>query len=231
MGIITMNSRIDVLLKIIGIIILIALVQIPIFYMQQYAVTIVGDNYFIHLQSQAYDYANSVIDAVRGENQTISISKQYNYNFVIDSLNNNYLTLALAFTWLLVIDVLSRAKLVWFHYVIVTIGLVLFYLFELVLAHYCSISQFYFISVAVVVTLLVGYLSGSLKRIIPTIFCGVGLVLNYILAYYLMLYANYPLVYVSICLLMLFIAIITMMRKINWHEQSKVTNGDVNKLH
>ncbi|WP_392560568.1 inner membrane CreD family protein [Orbus mooreae] len=226
-----MENRIAVFWKILGIIILIALAQIPIYFMQQYAISTLDNNYFIDLQSQAIDYANKIVDAVQGTTPDTSvINKVDNYRFVIDTLNSSYLTLALAFLWLLLIDLFKKSQLSLVNYFIVAIGLVLFYLIELVLASYWVINLAYFIAVAICAILLVGYLSGVLKSIALSVLYGIGLVLIFVLAYYLNLYVNNALAYVAICLLLIFIVIIMMTRNINRCERSEATSRGTKKL-
>lgn len=226
-----MGNRIAVFCKMLVIIILIALAQIPIYFMQQYAISIIGDDYFAHLQSRAINYVNQVVESVQGQQPATASAIQFdNYQFVINILKSNYLTLTLAFLWLLLIDTFKNAKLSWVNYLIVAIGLVLFYLLALVLANYCAISLFYIIAAVICTVLMVTYLSGALHSIFASLVYGIGLLGIYTLAYYLTLYINNVLAYVAICLLMLFMVIVVMTRNINWQARAEVTKGSAEKL-
>lgn len=191
-----MENRIDVFWKILTIIILIALAQIPIYFMQQHTLSIWG-----------------------GDAQ-----------FMSHTLNSSYLTLTLAFVWLLVIDSVKKAKLSWVNYLIVGIGLVLFYLIAVVLAGYFDSHAFYFVAVAICTLLLVGYLAGSLKSAIAAIVYGIGLALIYTLAYYMALYVDNLFAYVALCLLIVFLVVVVMMRNIDWRERAEITKGGAKKL-
>lgn len=226
-----MENRINTFGKLLLVILLIVLAQIPIYFMQQYAVSVVNEDYFSNLSAQAIDYTHRVVESLRGSVPATETVSQFDHShLLINTLNSSFLTLALGFLCLLVIDIVKQVKLSWVNYVIVAIGLVLFYLLELVLASYCTINVAYFIAVAISTLLLVVYLSGALKSAMLSILYGIGLVLIFVLTYYLNLYVDNRLVYLAICVFALFVVIIIMTRKINWNERAEVTKGSAKKL-
>ncbi|WP_392551943.1 inner membrane CreD family protein [Orbus wheelerorum] len=210
-----MQRRVNVVGKVIFIVFLILLSLIPFYLMQQYVQSILeGQNTLTNLTSKSLDYISGLAKSLQSQSlgqEPLNINK--NYLLCSNSIKSAPITLALGLLLLLLLDTIKSTQLSLTNYIVVTIGLILFYLVEIVLANYVRFEFAYLFPAIVLSLLLLIYLSGSMKSIITSILYSIGLLAIYALSFYLIGYVDNILMYGVIGLVVIFIAIIGMTRK------------------
>lgn len=227
-----MEKRIKVIWKVLFIVILILVSLAPFYFMQHYAQAVIDEQSSIgHLAVQSANYLSGLIDSVHGQSTTQQVMDlKSSYQFALNNLQSAPLTLGLVFLWLLVIDVVNSSRLSLISYLLVGVGLVLFYLVELAFARYVQPGFAFFIPAIIFSLLLSGYVTSALRNVVSGTVYGIGLLLIYTLAFYLVSEIDNILMYGTICLVVAFVVIIMMTRHIDWNTPAERVKGSAKKL-
>lgn len=227
-----MENRIKVIWKVLFIVILILVSLVPFYFMQHYAQAVINEQSTLHhLAAQSANYLSGLMDSVQGQSTTQPmIDLKSRYQFAFNHLQSAPLTLGLVFLWLLVIDVINSSRLSLVSYLLVGVGLVLFYLVELVFARYVQPGFAFFIPAIIFALLLSGYVTSALRNVVAGTVFGIGLLLIYTLAFYLVSEIDNILMYGAICLVVAFVVVIIMTRHIDWNAPAERVKGGAKKL-
>lgn len=228
-----MEKRVAIFWKLVAIVIITLLMQIPAHFMQGFV-----NNKITEYSSLSYR-ANQTINQITAQASTLLsseaakediINKELNYSLSAQVLHYSAIFMGLAYLILFVFDMLSAGRIHLIQYAVVGVGLLIFYLLLLTLSGYMNFTTAYFTSAIICSLLLLFYLSVSFKHMAFSFGFAICLMLLYTGAFYIIGLTNSLLLFSAIGIVLLFIVFISFTRTTNWHERTKVTQGGATKL-
>ncbi|QIQ21545.1 inner membrane CreD family protein [Zophobihabitans entericus] len=226
-----MEMRLTLFWKVIAIIALTCILEVPLYIVGEYIANKVTElNSVSSLIVDSADKLTSLLHTAVDTTKDGVVDASYNYELNARLFYYSVFFLGLAFLLLLVIDFLAHAKLHLFHYSIIGIGLLLFYLVTLALSDYVAFPFAYSISAVLCALLSMFYLSSPMNSIGASVGYGVVLLVLFGLNFYLVTIINNVLIFSVICLFILFVTVLVLTRTVNWNEPPKRIEGGAEKI-
>jgi len=150
------------------------------------------------------------------------ISPVDHYRMSQRSVKYQILFLVLTFTTLWLFEVLTKIRVHPVQYLLIGVGMCLFYLLELSLAEHFGFIRSYMIASAAIIILVTSYSAAVLKTSKRAIIVGLVVTLLYIYLYVLLMIEDYALLAGSIGLFITLAAIMFLTRKVDWYSLTDV---------
>lgn len=138
------------------------------------------------------------------------------------SVKYQILFLVLTFATLWLFEVLAKIRVHPVQYLLIGVGMCLFYLLELSLAEHFGFVRSYMIASAAIIVLVTSYSAAILKTSKRAIIVGLVVTLLYIYLYVLLMIEDYALLAGSIGLFLALAAIMFLTRKVDWYSLTDV---------
>ncbi len=150
------------------------------------------------------------------------ISPVDHYRMSQRSVKYQILFLVLTFATLWLFEVLAKIRVHPVQYLLIGVGMCLFYLLELSLAEHFGFIRSYMIASAAIIILVTLYSAAVLKTSKRAIIVGLVVTLLYIYLYVLLMIEDYALLAGSIGLFISLAAIMFLTRKVNWYSLTDI---------
>ena len=150
------------------------------------------------------------------------ISPVDHYRMSQRSVKYQILFLVLTFATLWLFEVLAKIRVHPVQYLLIGVGMCLFYLLELSLAEHFGFIRSYMIASAAIIILVTSYSAAVLKTSKRAIIVGLVVTLLYIYLYVLLMIEDYALLAGSIGLFITLAAIMFLTRKVDWYSLTDV---------
>ncbi|MBN2182788.1 MAG: cell envelope integrity protein CreD [Sedimentisphaerales bacterium] len=150
------------------------------------------------------------------------ISPVDHYRMSQRSVKYQILFLVLTFATLWLFEVLAKIRVHPVQYLLIGVGMCLFYLLELSLAEHFGFIRSYIIASAAIIVLVTSYSAAVLKTSKRAIIVGLVVTLLYIYLYVLLMIEDYALLAGSIGLFVTLAAIMFLTRKVDWYSLTDV---------